>query len=100
MFKSETVRRLEETIRQKDMTIERLKDEIRVAEMRVDEMDAAKSRIPDDCTPGGWCSACKFARGFHRYNHVMGDFETVYLCQKDKSCKHFLQREVKKNDQA
>jgi hypothetical protein len=78
-----------------------LQTDLDSANQTLDEILHVKDSIPEDCVPGSYCAACEFSKKYYfdikRYSSV-ANFKEGYLCNKGKSCKNFVQKEIKNND--
>jgi hypothetical protein len=60
------------------------------ANQTLEEILRVKDSIPEDCVPGSYCAACEFSKKYY----FGANFKTGYLCNKGKSCKNFVQKEI------
>lgn len=69
------------------------KHDLKTYENKLEHIRKNFDSTPDDCTPGKWCEACAFSKDYRMYNPHHGAFECIYLCNRERSCKNFVQRE-------
>ena len=88
-------KKLHETERERDKYISKSAE----LASKLEEIGELAETIPEGCQKGPWCKACEFSRTF-QYTEYYGPFgghslETIYACSKGKSCKNFVQKEIK-----
>ena len=102
MTKSARIKELESIIEIKDRSIAHhekllkdLENKFADVEHELNEIAQVKSATPSDCTPGEWCSACKFSEEYFLRDHFTGyGNRIVHLCNKAGSCVNFVQKEI------
>ena len=96
--KTKRIRELEYTVARRDTELRTLKHNMTVTEDKLKHIRKLLDSTPTDCTPGRWCGACTFGKGFHIYDANYETFEIVYLCTREKTCKNFIQKTEEKNE--
>lgn len=91
----QTNEQLEAQLREKDIKIRLLEDQVANYQMKLEEIRKAEESIPKDCKPGEYCKACIFSESYF-FRSRRGDLEKVHFCAKLRSCQNFVQREVDK----
>jgi hypothetical protein len=92
--KAKKIRELEYKLAERDSKLHSLRHDLDVNEKNLELIKKRLDSTPEDCTPGRWCNACAFSKCVHMYSPYHNDFELVYLCGREQSCKNFIQREV------
>lgn len=93
------IENLEKKLRETEWDRDRYISKAAELKMKLDEVSKLEESIPEGCEKGPWCKACEFVRTFH-YTEYYGPYgghslETIYTCSKGKSCKNFVQKEIK-----
>ena len=94
--KTRKIIELEYKLEKRDSELHDLRHDVEVYEKKLELIKKRLDSTPDDCTPGKWCKACAFSKCFCMYNPNHDEFESVYLCGRDASCKNFIQKEFEK----
>lgn len=71
-------------------------DRLRELQKTIFDIKADMESAPVDCTPGAYCRACAFSECYTVSDGVysIGGVK-IYTCNKDKTCKNFIQKEIK-----
>lgn len=83
------IRKLEDVLITKDMTIKALEDQNKEFHITLNKMRESIESTPPDCKPGRYCSACDFGEDFELPRY-MG---RTYLCGKNGTCPNFVKKE-------
>lgn len=93
IFNKKKIAELEKDNSRKDQKIHRLEDELAVLKIKLSEIQQYANTTPTDCIRGEWCKACEFCKSFYVLNYPIYQGNTIYICGKGESCKHFVQKE-------
>lgn len=85
----EQIRKLEDVLITKDMTIKALEDQNKEFHITLNKMRECIESTPPDCKPGRYCSACNFGEAYELPRRM----ENVYLCGKNGTCPNFVKKE-------
>ena len=93
MFGKKKIAELERAVETKDLQIQRLESDVATLKYKLSEIQQYVNTTPPDCKRGEWCRACEFCKSVYvsTYSRYLDD--TIYICGKGESCKHFVSKE-------
>lgn len=83
------IRKLEDVLITKDMTIKALEDQNKEFHITLNKMRESIESTPPDCKPGRYCSACEFGETYDLPRYL----GLAYLCGKNGTCPNFVKKE-------